>query len=112
KIYDGIRDADLLNGTKTKYFDGDLSRLAGKTQEQINDTLWDATIGTAGSDDFMKKITIKVGTAEVQLYSIADVEIGDDLVITGISNREGHSIIVKVKGPVDLGTGDAFVEFS
>ncbi|MFZ2070202.1 MAG: hypothetical protein WAV32_01090, partial [Halobacteriota archaeon] len=110
KIYDGIRDADLLNGTKTKYFDGDLSRLAGKTQELINATLYDATIGTAGSDDFMKKLSIKVGTAEVSLYSIADVEIGGDLVITGTSNREGHSIIVKVTGPVDLGTKFAPVE--
>ncbi|MDI6886635.1 MAG: hypothetical protein QMD22_09945, partial [archaeon] len=110
KIYDGLRTGDLLSGLGTKYFGGDLSRLAGKTQEQINATIWDATIGTAGSDDFMKKITIKVGTAEVKLYSIADVDIGSDLVITGASNREGHSIIVKVKGPVNLGTKFATVE--
>ncbi|RZN37481.1 MAG: hypothetical protein EFT35_06150 [Methanophagales archaeon ANME-1-THS] len=109
-IYDGIGDDDLLNGLKTKYFGGDLSRLAGKTQEQINATLWDATIGTAGSDDYMKKITIKVGTAEVKLYSLADIDIGSDLLVTGTSNREGHSIIVKVKGPVDLGTKFATVE--
>jgi hypothetical protein len=110
KEYDGIRTGELLDGIETKYLGGDRSRLAGKTQELINATLWDATIGTAGSDDFMKKITIKVGTAEVSLYSIADVEIGDDLVITGTSNREGHSIIVKVTGPVDLGTKFAPVE--
>jgi len=110
KIYDGIRTGELLDGIKTKYLGGDLSRLAAKTQEQINATLWDATIGTAGSDDIMKKLKIKVGTAEVQLYSIADVEIGDDLVIKGTSNREGHSIIVKVKGPINLGTKFATVE--
>ncbi|MBE0517283.1 MAG: hypothetical protein IBX41_07855, partial [Methanophagales archaeon] len=110
KVYDGIRDDDLLTGIKTKYFGGDLLRLAGKTQEQINATLWDATIGAAGSDDFMKKLIIKVGTAEVKLYSLADVDIGSDLVITGTSNREGHSIILKVKGPVDLGTKFATVE--
>jgi len=110
KIYDGLRDDDLLNGIGTKYFGGDLSRIAGKTQEQINATIWDGTIGTAGSDDFMKKFTIKIGTAEVRLYSIADVVIGDDLVIMGTSNREGHSIIVKVKGPVNLGTEFATVE--
>jgi len=110
KIYDGIRTGELLDGLKTKYFGGDLLRLAGKTQEQINATLWDATIGTAGSDDFLKKLTIKVGTAEVTLYSLADVDIGSDLVITGTSNREGHSIIVKVKGPVNLGTKFATVE--
>ena len=110
KIYDGLKDDDLLNGTKTKYFGGDLFRLAAKTQEQINATIWDGTIGTAGSDDFMKKFTIKIGTAEVKLYSIADVVIGDDLVVKGTSNREGHSIIVKVKGPIDLGTKFATVE--
>ena len=110
KIYDGIRTGELLDGIETKYFGGDLSRLAGKTQAQINATLYDATIGTAGSDDFMEKITIKVGTAEVSLYSIADVEIGGDLVVAGTSNREGHSIIIKVKGPIDLGTKFATVE--
>ncbi len=110
KVYDGIKTGELLDGIGTKYFGGDLSRLAGKTQEQINATIWDATIGTAGSDDYMKKITIKIGTAEVKLYSIADVVIGDDLVVTGTSNREGHSIIVRVKGPVNLGTEFATVE--
>lgn len=110
KIYDGLETGELLDGIGTKYFGGDLSRLAGKTQEQINATIWDGTIGTAGSDDFMKKITIKIRTAEVKLYSIADVVIGDNLVITGTSNREGHSIIVKVKGPIDLGTKFATVE--
>ncbi len=110
KIYDGIRTGELLDGIGAKYFGGDLFRLAGKTQEQINATLWDGTIGTAGSDDFMKKFTIKIGTAEVKLYSIADVVIGDDLVVTGTSNRDGHSIIVKVKGPVNLGTKFATVE--
>jgi len=110
KIYDGLRDDDLLNGIGTTYFGGDLFRLAGKTQEQINATIWDGTIGTAGSDDFMKKFTIKIGTAEVKLYSIADVVIGDDLVIMGTSNREGHSIIVKVTGPINLGTEFATVE--
>ena len=110
KVYDGINDAELLNGIKTKYFGGDLSNLARKTQAQINATLYDATIDTAGSDDFMEKLSIKVGTAEVSLYSIADVEIGSDLVVAGTSNREGHSIIVKVKGPIDLGTKFATVE--
>ncbi|MGB2727857.1 MAG: hypothetical protein WBD09_05195 [Halobacteriota archaeon] len=109
-VYDGLKTGDLLNGIGTKYFGSDLSRLAGKTQEQINATIWDGTIGTAGSDDFMKKFTIKIGTAEVKLYSIADVVIGDDLVIMGTSNREGHSIIVKVKGLVNLGTELATVE--
>ena len=110
KIYDGINDGDLLNGIKTKYLGGDLSRLAGKTQEQINATIWDATVGTAGSDDFLKKLTIKVGTPEVTLYPIADVELGSDLVVAGTSNREGHTIIIRVTGPINLGTKFATVE--
>ena len=44
------------------------------------------------------------------MYSIADVVIGNDLVIKGTSNREGQSIIVRVKGPIDLGTKFATVE--
>ena len=99
-----------MDGTKTKYYGGDHSNLAGKTQAQINATLYDATIGTAGSDNFMKEITIKVGTAEVSLYSIADVKIGGDLVVAGTSNREGHTIIIKVTGPINLGTKFATVE--
>ena len=110
KIYDGINDGDLLNGIKTKYFGGGLFRLAGKTQAQINATLYDATIEAAGSDDFLKKLTIKVGTAEVSLYSIADVELGSDMVVAGTSNREGHPIIVRVTGPINLGTKFATVE--
>ena len=100
----------MLNGTKTKYFGGDLLNLAGKTQAQINATLYDATIDAAGSDDFLKKLMIKVGTAEVTLYSIADVELGSDLVVSGTSNREGRSITVKVTGPVNIGTKFATVE--
>jgi hypothetical protein len=110
KIYDGIGTGELLGGIETKYYGGDLARLAGKTQVQINATIWDATIGTAGSDDFMKKLSIKVGTAEVTLYSVADVEIGGDLVVAGTSNREGHSIIVRVTGPINIGTKFATVE--
>ena len=110
KVYDGINDAELLNGIKMKYFGGNLLNLAGKTQSQINATLYDATIDAAGSDDFMKKIKVKVGTAEVTLYSIADVELGSDLIVSGISNREGRSITVKVTGPINIGTKFATVE--
>lgn len=103
KLYDGIGTGDLLDGIKRKYFGGDLAGLAGKTQEQIEAIITDATIGTAGSDDFMKVLRIKIGERMVKLDPVADVEIGSDLVITGISNREGRSINVKVTGPADLG---------
>ncbi|MBN1762374.1 MAG: hypothetical protein JW878_04765 [Methanomicrobia archaeon] len=102
QIYDKINDDDLLTGIADSYFDSDLSKLAAKTQEQIKSILQDATTEAAGSDDFMKVVKIDVGRAEIALRSLPDVVIGDDLVITGISNREGHTIIVKVQGPINL----------
>jgi hypothetical protein len=102
-IYDEIETDDLLAGIADKYLGGDLSKLAAKTQEQIKSILLDATTEAAGSDDFMKVLKIDVGKAEVALRSLPDLVIGDDLVITGTSNREGHPIIVKVTGPINLG---------
>jgi hypothetical protein len=104
QIYDELETDDLLAGIRDNYLGGDLSKLAAKTQEQVKSILLDATTEAAGSDDFMKVLKIDVGKAEVALYSIPDVVIGDDLVITGTSNREGHTIIVKVTGPINIGT--------
>lgn len=108
--YDEIKKDDLLDGIADKYLGGDLNTSAAKTQEQINAILLDATTEAAGSDDYMKLVKIKVGKAELALYSPADVAIGDNLTISGASNREGHTIIVKVKGPIDLGTKFVKVE--
>ena len=102
-VYGRLDTGDLLEGLKTTYAGGDLSNLAAKAQEQIEAIITDATVGTAGSDDFMKMLQIKIGERMVKLDPVADVEIGSDLVITGISNREGRSINVKVTGPTDLG---------
>ena len=102
-VYGRLDTGDLLEGLKTTYAGRDLKNLAGKTQEQLEAIITDATIGTAGSDDFMKVLRIKIGERMVKLDPVADVEIGSDLVITGISNREGRSINVKVTGPADLG---------
>ncbi|MCK4528209.1 hypothetical protein KAW18_12630 [candidate division WOR-3 bacterium] len=102
-VYGRLDTGDLLEGLKTTYAGRDLKNLAGKTQEQLEAIITDATIGTAGSDDFMKVLRIKIGERMVKLDPVADVEIGSDLVITGISNREGRSINVKVTGPTDLG---------
>lgn len=110
QLYDRIKTEDLLAGIKEEYLGGDITKLASKTQEEIKAILLDATTEAPGSDDSLKLVKVKVGTAEVELYSIADVVIGEDLVVTGTSNREGHAIIVKVKGPVDLGTKFATVE--
>ena len=102
-VYGSLGTGDLLDGLEATYAGGDLSNLAAKTQEQIGAIITDATIGAAGSDDFMKMLQIKIGERMVRLDPVADVEIGSDLVITGISNREGRSINVKVTGPSDLG---------
>jgi len=104
QIYDEIGNDDLLTGIADKYVGSDLSKLAAKTQEQIKSILLDATTEAAGSDDFMKVLKIDVGKAEVALRSLPDVVIGDDLTVTGTSNREGHTIIVKVQGPINIGT--------
>jgi len=108
--YDEIVTDDLLAGIADKYLGGDLNTFAAKTQEQINAILLDATIEAAGSDDYTKVVKLTVGNAEVALYSLPDVVIGDNLTISGTSNREGHTIIVKVKGPIDLGTKFTKVE--
>jgi len=102
-VYGRLGTGDLLDGLEATYAGGDLSNLAAKTQEQIEAIITDATVETAGSDDFMKVLRIKIGERMVKLDPVADVEIGSDLVITGISNREGRSINVKVTGPTDLG---------
>jgi hypothetical protein len=108
-IYDEIETDDLLTGIADKYLDGDLKKLGMKMQEQIKDILLDATTEAAGSDDLMKEVKLNVGRAEVALYSLADVVIGDDLEIAGASNREGHTIILKMTGPISLGTKFATV---
>ena len=108
--YDGVNSADLLEGLKDKYLGGDLSRLASKTQSQIKSIILDATTDAAGSDDLLKILEIAVEEPKVSLNPISDIVIGEDLIITGTSNREGHIIIVKVSGPVDLGTKFVRVE--
>jgi hypothetical protein len=109
QIYDEIETDELLAGIADKYLGGDLSKLGAKTQEQIKAILLDATTEAAGSDDFMKVLKLTVGKADLALYSLADVVIGDDLEIAGTSNREGHTIILKVTGPISIGTKFATV---
>lgn len=101
--YDGLKTEDLLDGLATTYFAGDLSRFGAKTQEQIRAMLTEVTTGAAGSDDQLKVLRLNVRRPEVALYVPAEIVIGENLTIAGTSNREGHTIILKVKGPLDLG---------
>lgn len=102
--YDGIGTDDLLQGIAAAYFGDDLSRLVTKNQEQIKAILLDATTDVPGSDDFMKTVKVTVGAAELMLYSLEDVVIGENITVRGASNREGQTIIIKVAGPLNLGT--------
>jgi len=103
QVYDGVRNASVLDGVAEKYFSGDLSLLGAKTQEQIKAILTEATTGAPGSDDLMKTVKVTVGLAEVMLYPLDDVVLGENLTVHGASNREGQTIIVRVLGPLTLG---------
>jgi hypothetical protein len=64
-----------------------------KTQEQVIAILDDLT-QTPGSDDLMQKLTLKVGDIDsLTLNPIADVVVGDPLVVTGETSRKDGSII-------------------
>ncbi|RLG29052.1 hypothetical protein DRN97_12510, partial [Methanosarcinales archaeon] len=77
--------------------------LGGKTQDEIFDIIQDATFGAVGSDDLAWRTYLRVETPTVTLNPVASVAVGEPLVVTGTSNRaEGHTIIVTVKGPVEL----------
>ena len=69
--------------------------------------LQDATVGAQGSDDLMWVGSIKIGALAggdyVNLNPIADVVIGENLVVNGTTTREeGHPIFITVEGPVEL----------
>ena len=85
--------------------------LAVKTQEQIIAILKDRTINAPGSDDLLCINAIKVENPEVRLDDIEDVLLGDNIVVSGYTNRaEGSTIVITVEGPVELKPKLAFVE--
>jgi len=84
--------------------------LAGKTQEQLTSIFTDL-VTSAGVDDLYWYGVIKVEAARITLDPIADVGIGEPLVVSGTTNREaGHTILVTVKGPVELAPQTCIVE--
>jgi len=104
-LYKGRDGYYGATGNKTKTLIqalGEYGDLTGKTQEQIMAMLMDLTT-TAGSDDLIWVGKIKVEAAKVTLDTIADVAIGEPLAVAGTTNREeGHTILITVKGPVEL----------
>ena len=85
--------------------------LLAKTQEQILAIIKGVTIDKAGSDDLLWIGTIKVENPSVTLDDIEDVNLGSDIIVTGVSNRkEGFPIVITVEGPTELTPQIASVE--
>lgn len=98
-VYGATGKTDILDAIATQ-FPG--VNLATKTQEQIISMLQDL-ITAAGSDDLVWIGKIKIDLPYVSLDSIADVQVGDPLEVTGSTNREeGTPIAITVKGPIEL----------
>jgi hypothetical protein len=74
--------------------------IATKTQDQVVAILEDLT-QTPGSDDLMRILTISVGNIDsLTLNPIADVVVGNPLVVNGETSRKDGSIIwITVKKP-------------
>ena len=74
-----------------------------KTQAQILAILKEETINQAGSDDLLWVGTIEVENPWVTLNDIEDVHLGDDIEVSGVTNRKnGFLFIITVEGPTDL----------
>jgi hypothetical protein len=98
-VYDEINSPDIFASKfEAKY--GAVRSLGSKTQAQILAIIVDETIGAAGSDDLMWVGAINVGDIEtLTLNPIADVVVGNPLVVTGETSRKDGSIIwITVKG--------------
>lgn len=98
---------DFINVISYNY----TSQLSIKTQEQILAILKDITINAAGSDDLLCVNAIKVENPRVRLDYIENVTLGDNIVVSGYTNREeGTAITITVEGPMDFKPKIAFVE--
>ena len=79
---------------------GNATRLLYYTQDQLLCIIEDATTCTAGSDDLMVALQIKVkGTPCVSLDPISAMEVGDPLRVTGSTCRGDTPILITVWGP-------------
>jgi hypothetical protein len=74
-----------------------------KTQAQILAILKAETINVAGSDDLLWVGTIEVENPWVTLNDIEDVHLGDEIEVSGVTNRKnGFLFIITVEGPTEL----------
>ena len=110
----GTYDEDMsLEDVLDEGYGIDLDELATystKTQEQLIEIILDL-VTAAGADDLVWTETLKVEDVKIELDLIADVGIGEPLVVTGTTNRkEGFPIVITVKGPIELESLTAYVE--
>ncbi|HEC56826.1 MAG TPA: hypothetical protein ENI32_02930 [Candidatus Syntrophoarchaeum butanivorans] len=103
-IYDAL-DVYLgfTDNTPSALETGTISLLKAKSQDDIAAIL-EGLLTEAGSDDLYTVIPLVVEEQQLTIDTpIPDVAIGEDLVVTGTSNRQPDTaIIVTVKGPVEL----------
>jgi uncharacterized repeat protein (TIGR01451 family) len=101
-VYDELNSPDLFGSAFVAKY-GPIGNLVSQTQESILAMIEDATVDAVGSDDLLVVAYIRVETPMVRLNPIADVRVGELLVVTGTSNREdGYTIVVTARGPIEL----------
>jgi hypothetical protein len=107
EVWDMTSSRSLIDAINTKYHISDITDpcYAGtKTQDQVVAILKDLT-QSAGSDDLMQILTLKVGDIAKEtliLNPMADLVVGNPLVVTGETSRKDGSIFwLTVKKPYD-----------
>ncbi len=109
--YNGLpADTDVSNFVDklTEQYGLDAS---SKSQDAFLSVIEDATISAAGTDDLIWVGYVKAEEGRVTLDAIADVGAGEPLVVSGTTNRkDGHPIVITVKGPMEIPAKTAYVE--
>ena len=106
----------LPAGTSAAKFVTELRKQYGldtssKSQDAMVSVIKDATVDAAGSDDFIVIAYVKCEEGKVLLNPIANVGVGEPLVVSGTTNRkDNHPIVITVKGPKELPAKTAYVE--
>ncbi len=93
--------SDLLNALR--YINGQHTELKLKTQRELLELIMDRTVNQPGSDDLLAALKIRVENPYLRLSELEDVQLGAELKVSGVTNREeGTTIAVTVEGPVKL----------
>jgi hypothetical protein len=96
---DGIWGTSLSKDLLAVISNDYATSLGVKTTDQLLAILKDKTINAAGSDDLLGIATISVEQGFVTVDELEDVPLGDDLKVTGTTNRQvDTAIIVTVEG--------------